>query len=131
MKWDDCGLNFQIEDELSNHIIEEYDVNGWETTEKFCDSFCWGDLSIHTCRTEVDFQDYIRFDIHGTISTWDKDVIKCLKCDKLDEDIEHMKQHILEIYPVDKATKCSFSEIEVKNMLVLKNHYKKVHMNSE
>ena len=116
MKCDDCGLNFQIEDELSNHIIEEHDVNGWETTDKFCDSICWGDLSIHTCRT---------------ISTWDKDVIKCLKCDELDEDIEHRKQHILEIHPVDKATKCSFSEIKVKNMLVLKKHYKNVHMNSE
>ena len=54
-----------------------------------------------------------------------------MKCDKLDEDIEHMKQHILEIHPVDKATKCSFSEIKVKNMLVLKKHYKNVHMNSE
>ena len=127
-KCEECEFVVNTETELGKHIDEKHE--GWRVTQSFCDYFCRVEHDIHICWSSEDFQDYLGFDIWKTCTTMESDtVVKCLRCDKTDEDIEKMREHIEENHALDKASKCNFCEFEDKTWLGLKKHYKLNHLN--
>jgi DNA-directed RNA polymerase subunit RPC12/RpoP len=97
-KCEDCDFSCEEDTVLDNHMDEIHEE--WRVTQSFCDYFCRGEHGIHICWSNEDFEEYKGFDIWKTATNFDsksesESIYKCLKCKKVDEDIDNMKEHIL------------------------------------
>ena len=128
-KWNcgECKFFAKTEKELVNHLDDVHEY--WKWNEQFCDTFCRGDLGMHICMSDVDFNEYIGFDVKNTFSTEETDYnYKCLKCEKSDEDDDNMRQHIQDNHKFNIVTKCKLCVYEDKSFTGMKTHYRTKHM---
>ena len=123
----ECQFTAITEKDLINHFNEVHKF--WEWNEQFCDDFCRGDLGMHICMSNVDFKDYIGFDVKNTFSTDETDYnYKCLKCENTDDDDDNMRQHIQDNHKLNIVTKCNLCVYEDNTFTGMKKHYKTKHM---
>jgi hypothetical protein len=123
-KCEECNFMWEAEKDHLDLIHEE-----WKVTEMFCDKFCRGDHGIHICWSKEDFEEYTDFDIWNTskkVESCDA-VFKCLKCEKVDEDFDRMKEHIISIHEENVNhvnSKRNFCSYEDDTWRGLRKHFK-------
>ena len=85
---------------------------------------------MHICWSKEDFEEYKGFDIWNTSMSMEScdAVYKCLKCEKVDDDFDRMKEHIISDHEDNIKSKCNFCSYEDDTWRGLRKHFKIHHM---